>query len=435
MIALLTIILAIELFFFFYSNGKRIVSPSFLATLVFLMSSLLYLIYKDSFFGVDISWMTVILIPIYLLCIYIGEIIALRVYVFPSKCSENHLENQKEIRISNLIILIATIFTIVASLLYFIDVYKYSLRLGNSAYNFWNMAEIVRRDNTYSTPSYISLLNILAECIVYLFIYIFVYNVNFKGRRQVKLLIPCLGYLIYIFACHSRGNIIRNLSIICIIVFCLISQKHNWKAKSNKKILIIGCLCVLAFFIVFRILGYRTGTSENLSFMNNIVDYMSSGLLGFDIFINEPIQSNELFGVNTFKMIYLKLNDFGFNFDIGAQFDDFFTFKGYQSNIYTGLKGLISDFGFVGCGLFLSLYSFMVAKLIKRIKNNGSNLFRCAILGLLFYPFLMLSIGAEWPNVFSITTIYTIIVLLVLNMIINKKSYKTHSVDIRVRTV
>lgn len=418
MIYLLVFLLAISQLVIYFFNGKKIISVSFLGNMMFLFSAFLYSLYEESFYGEDISGLEVILVLIYILCLFGGELISSRISLKENGVSKKEI---KPIKINNLIIILSTLFTIGASLLYFFDVYKYSLFLGNSVGNFFGMAEYVRRDNTYSTPSLISLLNIVVECLVYFFIYVFTTHKLIYKKYKLKYLVPCFGYLIYIFACHSRGNIVRNIAIICIIIFCLINQNNKWTSRGNKKIFSIGITSVVIFFLVFRFLGYRTGTSENLSFTLNLVDYISSGIYGFNKYISEPITQTELFGGNTFKLIYIKLNDFGFNFDTGAQFEPFFTFKGYRSNIYTGFKMLIDDFGYVGCGLFLFLYSFLTTKQFKKIKLRGCSLFDCTILGLLFYPVLMISIGGVWPNVFGITTLYMMAILILVQFALENK--------------
>lgn len=419
MIYLLVFMLLISQFVIYFLNGKKIVSVSFLANLVFLFSSFLYALYKNSFFGEDVSGFEVALILIYILCLFAGEIVSSKISTTRSR--KLYKSSLRPIRISNWIIVLSSIFTIVGSMLYFMDVYKYSLLLGNSAKNFFGMAEYVRRDNTYSTPSLISMLNILIECLVYFFVYVFTVNKIQSGKSEIKYLVPCFGYLIYIFACHSRGNIVKNIAIICIIAFCLINQKNKWTSKGNNKIFKIGIISVLLFFVTFRILGYRTGTSSNLSFSLNLVDYVSSGLFGFDKYISEPISHSDLFGGNTFKLIYLKMNDFGFSFDTGNQFEPFYTFKAYKSNIYTGFKMLIDDFGFLGCGVFLFVYSFLITKLFKKIQSRGCSLLDCTILGLLLYPILMISIGGVWPSVFGITTLYMLVILILIHIAVEKR--------------
>ena len=299
--------------------------------------------------------------------------------------------------------------------------------MGNSAGNFFTMTEYVRHASnygsgklTYSPPTLISQLNIISECIVYTCIFSFVKDFLKFGVKYKKLLFPCIGYILYIAACDSRGNLIRNITIIAIIIFGLLLENKTNVKKTNKKILKIGILFLLIFFVVFRILGYRTGTSYNYSWSTNIAKYVSSGIYGLDEYLLDGPIKNNLFGESTFRLIYLKLNDFGATFNVLDANDVFYQYAKGESNIYTGLKGIINDFSVFGAGVFLMIWSMLSVCAVKAMQNKKCTLMNCVVTGLLFYPIVMISISVEWRNVLSIPTIYMLFYLTLLSILIRK---------------
>ena len=172
--------------------------------------------------------------------------------------------------------------------------------------------------------------------------------------------------------------------------------------------------------MVFRILGYRTGTSYNYSWSTNIAKYVSSGIYGLDEYLLDGPIKNNLFGESTFRLIYLKLNDFGATFNVLDANDVFYQYAKGESNIYTGLKGIINDFSVFGAGVFLMIWSMLSVCAVKAMQNKKCTLMNCVVTGLLFYPIVMISISVEWRNVLSIPTIYMLFYLTLLSILIRK---------------
>lgn len=432
MIYFLILLLCCELGFIYLTNGKRIASPSFLGCAMFTFSSIVYALVMNDMYGKDISLQTAIIIVALLFCLYLGEQMSNMVTVTVGKSSfekrNRPITNRNPYVLSNTNIVILTAIVFVACLVYFVDVYKFSIRIGNTSGSIWLMSEYVRHAANYGTgkvlysPSTIvSQLTIIAEILIYFCVYVYMTNLVSYGERKLKVLIPCLGYILYVVACDSRSYLIRNITIIAIIVFSVLSSVKSSSRTVNRKIMKFGLIAIVGFIVVFRVLGYRTGTSENYTFVDNIAKYVSSSVYGLNEYIEGGRSGNRLFGQGVFRLIYAKLNDFGCSFEIGSPHGEFYVYKSGQSNIYTGLKTPIEDFTVFGAGIFLMIWGAWANSAIKSVRKNGPSLLRCAGAGLLFFPIIMLSIGSQWGNTLSITTLYMLFYLFLLTKVIERK--------------
>ena len=423
MIFVLVVFLFIELIVAYCLNGKRLFSPSFVSISVFLVSSLVYAFFMNSLFGTDIHLVTAIAIPATMAFVIAGEIMANKVK------KKQHNFGYKEVKalsINLLVIILFSIFVLAVSIWYAYDVYLFSLSLGNSKGSFFSATEFVRHSSSYgdgnSFYSSGTLLNqalLISKCILYLCFFAFMNDSLLKRKPQIRYLFPFFGYIVYIAFCDSRGYLIQDILIFISMVFNRLSFFRFSRRKMNK-IVLITTVSSLAFFLLsFRILGFRTGTSLNKTFLFNIAEYISSGILGLDKVLISGFDSNSLFAQGVLRNIYIKLNDFGFGFRLGPSNREFFTYLAGRSNVYTGLLTLIMDFG-VFCCFFLFVWSFFLQVLLNNKKPNNELLY-CFVVGTLFYPLSMISIGGEWANVLSVTTIYHIVYLLLLESFFLKK--------------
>lgn len=430
MIYFLIFLLSFELLIAFLLNGKRIISPSFIAIGVFLFSSIVYAICLKSLYGTDIHFKTVIIVSCLLLFIIIGEALAnVTKKDHEMVVKRSSFVSSKSVYLTDAMLICLTFFVFITSFWYVYDIYRFSLSLGNSQGNFFASVLYVRQATNYGTGRVVyssgTLLSqciLISRCIVYFSFFMLANRSLAKKRLQWKYLLPIMGYVLYVVFCDSRGYLIADALVFLLIVFNSLNSFGVSRKKQNKTLLLIGIVSLISFFIIFRLLGYRTGTSNNYSFLNNIADYVSSGLLGLDLSLNEGYATNTYFAQSTLRNIYIKLNDFGFDFQLGNSNGAFFEFAGGQSNIYTGLYAPIKDFGFFST-IFLLVWSFLTQKLLNNNNYHRFDLLHCFLIGIMFYPLVMISIGGEWANVLSITSLYQIFYLLLIEIIFIKKRH------------
>ncbi|MBR2465187.1 MAG: oligosaccharide repeat unit polymerase [Clostridia bacterium] len=419
---LLLILLILELPVIYYINGKNIVSPSFIGCCGFILSAFVLNLSGD-FFQYDIHAFTVFIILITLIIILLGEKFANKIGT--TKFSLYRVEEQESIiTISSFTYIVLFLFVIVSGYLYLQDAYVYSLKVGNSVGGYFSIARYTRFVGGYSPSTILGQASVLSESIVYFCMYVFFYNLVLFKKRNLVTLLPLTGFVFHILVNDGRSAIIKYFCVSCIMYFVIYKQANGWKKEANKKLLRIGICSVLAFLVVFRILGYRTGTSINNALWDNLSEYLSSGIVGLDISTTAEATGNQIFGQNTFKAIYETLRGWGANVPIINANREFFSFAQGTSNVYTGIDGYILDFGLIGAFFAFFLWGAVIKWTEKRVKKCGLSLIWLYFIGLLYYPVTMLSIAGATHVVLCMPTIYTIVYLWLLQQVLIYKRVK-----------
>lgn len=399
-------------------------SPSVISIGVFFFSSFVFAICKDTFYGTDIHFVTVITVALLLFAVIAGEKVALITKRNTPSSLKKEKNNKVFFGIKGVWIFVLSVFTIAVSVWYFYDAYKFSLSLGNTPGNYMAVTQYIRHATnygtgliTYSSGLLLGQAIILSRCIVYFSIFTFFNSWILFKKIRISNILPCFGYCLYIFICDSRGYLIMDALIILFIIYFLLIKKGLSNRRINKIIIysILAVLCL--FFVLFRILGYRTGTSYRFSFIENVADYVSSGILGLDIFLTNGAVPNSYFAENILRNIYIKMNDFGFSFALGPSNMEFFKFLKGESNIYSGLYPPLKDLG-VFSFFFLFVWSFITQKIVVKTSNIFVKSF---LVGLAFFPLVMISIGGEWANVIGMTSIYMIVYVCLIKFFLCKE--------------
>ena len=133
-------------------NGRKILSVAFLSSATFLISSIFYLIDYE-WLGYDISYSTIVFIIASIVSLFLGELLVSSFLLVGGKKS-TRVFPQHCIRLDPLILFIFFFLIFVFGVLYFVEVYHYSLSCGNTPGNFFSMVEFVRKDASYSSIIY-----------------------------------------------------------------------------------------------------------------------------------------------------------------------------------------------------------------------------------------------------------------------------------------
>ena len=423
----LLILLGIELYIFYNSNGKNIISPSFLGGMMFILSTTIYLS-ADEYFGYEIHFVTVLTIIGLLACIFIGERFAERLIVKKQLCKipSEDSNSRTFIEVPRWVCLFITIGVLAMSLLHFRTAYLYSLTVGNTAGNVFTMAKYIREASlsgkgAFELPILISQGLVFSECIVWFCVYSICNNKNITGKFYYRLLFPIIAYLPNVWATDNRTSLLRMVAICFIIVFVFIKQKHGWTKKGNTKIVFFGVLVICLYLVVFRMLGYRTETSLRNELGENLIEYMSASLVGLDKYLLEGEPANTLFGEGTLKGIYNILRQWGLPIPMVDQFEPFYSYAGGMSNAYTTFKAYIHDYSIVGAIVAMFLWGAIINYSMKYIRENNVSFVRMCVVGMMFYPVVMLSIADSTAVFLSMKTVYTLVYLFVIDMILVKK--------------
>ena len=414
------LVLTISIYFL---NGKRVLSVSFLVSSMFLVSSFFYLV-DYNWFRHELSFETIWLIIRILIFIFIADFLVHFSNLFVKNSTQRNYKSEP-ICFSSFVLLFFVFIITVSGFLYFNEVYHYSLQCGNSPGNYFSMAEFVRQDKGYSKSFFVSQTTIISDCILYVLIYAFISNAIIHKRKNYQYLLACLPYILHIFANDSRTNVLRIICVVCIITFVCIKRKTAWTSKGNIKIIIFGLLGITSFIVLFRLLGNRTGVTAKYDLIHNISKYVSSSLIGLDFFVKDGLESgataSNLFAPHMFNRLYEFLNNLGFDFNTLPHHDEFYSFYGSTSNIYTGIKQLVLDFGTTGSYIVVFLISAIASFFIEGLKNNKRGFVYIIFVAYILYPMIMLSISNVFTELINVGTIYTFFYLFLIDYFCVKK--------------
>lgn len=413
--------LIVEGILLFFLNGKNILSPSIIACGVFLVSTVMFLFGKD-YYAYDLHALTVVIILLFIFCLFIGEFI---VGLTVRKKEYVKLEESgKPIVLPLYVCVLLSAFVLVIGILYFSSVYRYSLKVGNKAGNYFGMAKYVRKDGNYQSGTFLSQTTLICECLLIFFVYSFIFNRAVIGKFFYRYLMIVPPFAIHLLAINDRTTLLRGIIMSLVIIIFLVKQHDGWTRKHDKIIAVFGVGALTLYIVLFSILGQRmhSGTSVDASEeWETIIKYTSSGLVGLDKYLVGEIKAyNELFAQNTLLYVYRFLISVGFmNIPAISTHDAFFIYDGGHSNIYTGFKDVIVDYNVLGGVLIFILIGMIISAFLNTIRLKKVTFVRVAILALFFFPIAMLSIDCCIATVISVTTLYMLFYYYGINVLAN----------------
>lgn len=425
MIYVLLLSLLILLLYAYALTGKNILSPWIISILMFVFSTTIYIVYSN-YFDRAISEKTVLVIISALAAWGAGEVLIRYIYTRRdygvSAGAPDDQAHPDPIVIPAWFVTMITICIFIMAIYAYYLLYKVSL-LGGNAEGILKAAKYARAymlstGEELSSSIIFSQLKVLFECAAYFFGYVFFYNLIWYGKKDYAYLGPVIGYCLMIISTTGRVDYIKLASVLCIIAFVFIKTKNGWKVGENGKILRIALLSIAAAIIVFRLVGYLTDASVKYAFGENIARYTAGGILGLDIYMDNPIRSTLIWGQSCFRSIYMSLRGLGANIPQYNQFQPFYSFgAGVTSNGYTGLLEPLKDFGVWGMLItrfLLGLFYGCVIESARRKKKEQLTPVRLIVAGLLFYPVVMCSIGDVYASVLSVSFLYKLFYLYLL---------------------
>ncbi|MCR5639680.1 MAG: oligosaccharide repeat unit polymerase [Lachnospiraceae bacterium] len=358
-------------------------SVSFYTCLSFLISVSLYVLdYK--FFGTDLSFSTVKLIIESIVVLALGELLITKLLCNKS-VNTKKMDYYSCIKVykseikSNMLIVI----TMVIAIAKFMMLYVYARSIGFSG-NPLMITEFMRGHmirGEYGFPPIIVNLSYFVDSVTFYYLYLFFYQALFFNKYEKKLLIVLIAFIISSFASTGRSELI---SLVFFVISCFLHLSYNRKKQNTsrnqlkvKRYFYLSIAAIVALFFVFGNLRRGGGAS----FVDMIVKYYSSSLLGLDVFLNRDIPKNEVWGGMVFSNLY-RFVDLFFGTQlyepVGTNpFGSFFWLndKGVDySNIYTGFAIPIYDFGISGMLITRFFIGVFFGMLQKNRKYNRINI-------------------------------------------------------------
>lgn len=190
---------------------------------------------------------------------------------------------------------------------------------------------------------------------------------------------------------------------------------NKWKVFSNRKvfkIIIISFFMVMFLFSALAILTSREGISK----IENIIKYIGSPIVGLNYYLNSSHIPNIIWGQETLYYFYQLLREWGADIPWYKWHHEFYSYGiNSTSNLYTGLRRAIQDFGVLGMFLTRFVLGIFYMKLFTKIRRFNSSdynnipiiIFCC----MLCVPLAMMSITDAIPEYISTSTFYTLFYL------------------------
>jgi len=210
----------------------------------------------------------------------------------------------------------------------------------------------------------------LIQLIISVYIIIFIFT---GSKFYFKYIILIILFFLYTFLLGSRGQFIFFLGA---LFYILIWQKRISKLKLA---LGIGFVILIIFIVTYS----RTDDVGGDFLINTLLVYTTASIPALVI---EQVHNSETFGYNTFRLIYLWLNKFGFVFSV-APILSTFTKTPLITNVYSYIKPYFHDFGLLGITTIPAFLGFIYNLLYYNArKRNKSSLL---MLSMFIYPLIM----------------------------------------------
>ncbi|MBR8823895.1 hypothetical protein IX293_002170 [Fusobacterium necrophorum] len=418
------------LFFFSYAIfNKNILNPSVIICSVFLVSTFFSIlnIYK---WNINFSIKTVLVVWITLIFFIFGNT-TVKLIKFPMKKNYN-MSAIYPISLEKIFLL--NIFLMMFLYKYFHDIYDLSLIGGNvEGYRYMLKYAKIARLN-FNTVSKVSAYGYyIAKSISYILIYMYSFVVlsTKKYLKYLYLLSPILIYLAFIFLSTTRTPFIYLIIYSLIVYFILYQKFYGFNRKLNRKIIFYSIVGLISFFIAFIAIGVLSGNRYN--YFNIISIYTGSSITALNTFLETFREnSNNYFGENTFIVLYRILNKLGVNIPRLYPHYEFITLGNMTTNIYTGIRRYLEDFGMLGLLTLMFLYGQIYGLFFKYICINKKSQFSIILYATFSYPVFMFSIDELFfRELFPMNLVYDFIFLslvyyLIISRIknINKKNRK-----------
>lgn len=434
--------LIIMIFFLFLSyiiNNKDIVAPSVIIFVVFIIS-LCFNIINYTKWEVSFDQKFILVLALGFAATLFGDVLGAKVgkniVIKKAKTRIFDFDMSKALLVDipisvNLLVIM---FMLIVAALY----YKDSIRIAN-LYGDLQSQTILQaiRNATYSAGSstdleagtgvFLSQAILASKSIAYIYIYIYFLNRIFSGKKNLKHnwlnLLPPIIYLLESILSTSRAQILYFFAGACMMYYLLWYCRYGKISEKVKvKFIKYGISTIVAFCMIFYLLGYLTRKSEALGFFDNISVYIGGSLVSFNNWLEKFKSCNEYVGIESFvgvRKIFYKL---GLVDDWSVRHLEFMSFGDYRGNVYTVFRRYISDFGYVGMFVLQTLSTAVFSTIYNKIKKRKRPGGLIIIYGYIVYAAAMEAIDELlFSAVLEISNVYIFIYGYILYRLIVKR--------------
>lgn len=416
------------IFLSYYVNNKDIAAPSMTIFVVFVISLLFNLI-NQSKWNVSFDSIFFLVIILGFSVTLAGDMVGAvfgKKFVIHKKAKKIQLTDEKQcyvIKVPLFINIVVIIFMSVVAVLYYKDMMRIASLYGDLSLQ--SALQAVRNitysagssnDIKFGTSTILSHATLISKAIGYVYIYIFLFNIVYSSKKNKVMytwiyLVPPIIYLIESVFSTSRSQILYFFAGFCFMFYLLWYCRYG-KISQNTKIRFIkyGIIAIIAFCLIFYLLGFLTKKSDALSFFDNISVYIGGPLVSLNNWLNNFTSKTSYFGEETLvgirKILYkLHLTDY-----YVVRHLEFVNFGLYRGNVYSAFRRYLSDFGYFGLILMQFLSTFIFSFIYNRIKEKRIPNGMIVVYGYIIYSAAMEAIDELFFSaIFEISNFYVFI--------------------------
>lgn len=213
--------------------------------------------------------------------------------------------------------------------------------------------------------------------------YCFVYAKNLKGYLfALSTLVPIIFGMLFT---NTKAGFIAAVMLFVAGFIVAYMGKNRCFIKISMKMLVLmtGLVCVM-FLALFAVMCIRVGdfSSETIAIIKNkFAEYAVGQMQAFELWFENirPGEDGFELGSNTFLAIADKL---GIKIKVQGVYD---LIDGASSNIFTAIRGVITDFGLLGGLLFYWITGMLGGICESRVKNVNGILSVTLVAGMVFF--------------------------------------------------
>ena len=330
-------------------------------------------IYNLDYWGVEYHAFTVFIILVALSCISF-------ISIFLVRCFSNKtysLDIQKEyspemsIEIDHFIYIIFLMLSIGTTIWYlYIAIKEGGSGSITDILSGFRMASSYGMDEEFSMPFLLNQLIKFNKVLAYFMTLVFINNFIVIGKRQYKLLIFAVFFILQSVIGGNRQYVLYMVIECVIASYIMVKRYRTWRTSNNIKYVKIIGKAFIALIVFFVFAGNLLGRSTLiLDPLRAITTYIGGAVALLELFLQNPsISASTLWGEETFSSIYKTI----MSGQTGTRHLEFRSNNGIViGNIYGALRKYYHDFNVVGTIILCILFGLIFSLLYKYwIKNE-----------------------------------------------------------------
>lgn len=372
MIYILLFLLILLSLFYYILFCKDILSPSFIATLMFTVSTFVASLNVKKW-GFSFDGFTVIVVITTLLSMGFGEVIVR--LNFRRVNAKSCLIHNKRFILKRQTIFVLFLFFFIGLMGYIystIEMAKLSgWRGGKSLITYAHYTRLHPEIyKVLACERIFTWWKNICKIFVYTISFFFLNEILIYKRIRISYLIFLFLYFCFIVFSGGRTELIYIFVFWVFIGICFYMQTQGWNTKKNIKIFKALLLVVFLFFSLFLLSGsFRDSISGKIWRVLSL--YVGESIPLLDNYFMYPRPADSLFGENTLFGIYRFLRKFTNAIPILYAPYDFTIFdNGESGNVYTMIRRYHEDFGFLGLYTLSCFLGFIYSFFLLVVRNR-----------------------------------------------------------------